>query len=162
MKRVPAVRVALGMAGLIAVLASIASPVWSQESGWFVSFERESVSQIPRTDTALFQEIGTIETDGFTEMRISIGGEFKDVVPKTGTVGVVLIPDIKPFPYLLENEGHIVFSVEANVTVGAQTGALFFSEPVVAKVAFPAYRVYLYNDTTSVATVSVYVYRARL
>jgi len=162
MKRALALRVVLGMVSLIAVLASTALPAWSQDSGWFVSFERESVSQIPRTDTALFQEIGTVETDGFTEMRISIGGEFKDVVPKTGTVGVVLIPDIKPFPYLLENEGHIVFSVEANVTVGAQTGALFFSEPVVAKVAFPAYRVYLYNDTTSVATVSVYVYRARL
>ncbi len=162
MKRAPAFRVALGMACLIPILASTASPAWSQDSGWFVSFERESVSQIPRTDTARFQEIGTIETDGFTEMRISIGGEFKDVVPKGGMVGVVLIPDIPPFPYLLESEGHIVFAVEANVSVGAQTGPLFFAEPVVAKIAFPAYRVYLYNDTTSVANVSVYIYRARL
>ena len=38
---------------------------------------------------------------------------------------------------------------------------LFYSNAVPAKVAFPAYRIYLYNDTTSAANVNVYVYRVR-
>jgi len=95
-------------------------------------------------------------------MRISIAGEFKEAVPRSGTVGVILIPDITPFTYLLQQEGKIVFATEVMVAIGGQPSAIFYSEAVPAKVAFPAYRIYLYNDTTSAAAVNVYIYRVRL
>jgi len=157
-KRVPTL---LGVLSIC--LAATASGALAQETHWFAAFEGQSVSPgIARTDTQRLVEVGTVETDGFSEMRISIAGEFKEAIPRGGTVGAILIPDINPFTYLLQQEGKIVFATDVTVPVGAQSGAIFFSEAVPAKVAFPAYRIYLYNDTTSAANVNVYVYRVRL
>ena len=151
----------LGM--LVICLAATGSDAVAQETHWFAAFEGQSVSpHIARTDTQLLLEVGTVETDGFTEMRISIAGEFKEAVPRSGTVGVILIPDINPFTYLLQQEGQIVFATEVKVAIGGQPGAIFYSEAVPAKVAFPSYKIYLYNDTSSAASVNVYVYRVRL
>ena len=144
-------------------LAATASGVFAQENHWFVAYEGQSVSpHIARTDTQRLVEVGTVETDGFSELRISIGGEFKEAIPRGGTIGAILIPDINPFTYLLQQEGKIVFATEVNVPIGGQSGAIFYSETVPAKVAFPAYKIYLYNDTTSAANVNIYVYRVRL
>ena len=144
-------------------LAATASGVFAQETHWFAAYEGQSVSPgIARTDTQRLVEVGTVETDGFSELRISIAGEFKEAVPRGGMVGAILIPDINPFTYLLQQEGKIVFATEVKLPIGTQPSAIFFSDTVVAKVAFPAYKIYLYNDTTSAAGVNVYVYRVRL
>jgi len=156
-------RVSILLGVLVICLAATGSGAFAQETHWFAAFEGQSVSPgIARTDTQRLLEVGTVETDGFTEMRISIAGEFKETVQRGGTVGVILIPDINPFTYLLQQEGQIVFATEVTVAIGGQPGAIFYSEAVPAKVAFPAYRIYLYNDTTSAASVNVYVYRVRL
>lgn len=144
-------------------LAATGSGVFAQETHWFAAYEGQSVSPgIARTDTQRFVEVGTVETDGFSELRISIAGEFKEGVPRGGAIGAILIPDINPFTYLLQQEGKIVFATEVNVPIGGQSGAIFYSEAVPAKIAFPAYKIYLYNDTNSAANVNVYVYRVRL
>jgi hypothetical protein len=144
-------------------LVAAGSGAVAQETRWFAAYEGQSVSpDISRDDTPRLVEVGTVATDGFSELRISIAGEFKEAVPRSGTVGAILIPDINPFVYLLEQEGKIVFATEVKVPVGGQPGAIFFSEAVPEKIAFPAYRIYLYNDTSSAANVNVYVYRVRL
>jgi hypothetical protein len=145
--------------GLAAGLAATA-----QDSGWFTSFEGQPVApHVLRTDAQRLVDVGSVDTDGFTEMRISIAGEFKDTVPRKGAVGAILIPDVGPFTYLLEQEGKIVLATEVQVSIGDHQGdAIFYSSAVPAKVAFPAYRIYLYNETGSAANVNVYVYRVRL
>jgi hypothetical protein len=45
--------------------------------------------------------------------------------------------------------------------ISATTGAIFVSDQVVVNVAFPSYRIYFYNETTSGASVSLFVYRRR-
>ena len=130
-------------------------------TNWFVSFERIQVSPVNRNDTSQLIEVGTIETDGFTELVFSLGGEFKQGVPKSGTVGVVLIPDIDIFNTLLLTEGEIIFPLEAKVEIRNLSSAIFISEQQRAKVAFPRYRIYMYNETTSGAMVSLFVYRTR-
>ncbi len=133
----------------------------AEQTRWFVSFERVQVAPVQRSDTTQLIEAGIIETDGFTDLVFSLGGEFKEAVPRSGTVGALLIPDVEVFDYLLRNEGHIVFPLEAKVEIGGQPGAIFVSEQQTAKVAFSRYRVYFYNETTSGATVSLFVYRTR-
>jgi hypothetical protein len=156
-------RVSALWGALLICLVATGSDAVAQETHWFAAFEGQSVSpHIASTDTQRMLEVGTVETDGFSELRISIAGEFKEAVPRSGTVGAILVPDINPFIYLLEQEGKIVFATEVKVPVDGQSGAIFYSEAVPAKVAFPAYRIYLYNDTTSSANVNVYVYRVRL
>jgi hypothetical protein len=146
--------------GILALLASLpvaAAPV----DTWFVPFERIQVSPVERKDTTRLVEAGTIQTDGFNELVFSFGGEFKEAVPQSGRVGAILIPDHQVFEYLLHNEGRIVFPLEVVVPISAETGNIFVSEQIVANVAFPSYRVYLYNETSSGASVSLFVYRRR-
>ena len=101
-------------------------------------------------------------TDGFTELVFSLGGEFKDLVPESGTVGAILLPDSEVFDYLLRTEGQFAFPLEVEADVKRHLkGTIFISDQQTAKVAFPRYRVYLYNQSTSTATVSLFVYRTR-
>jgi hypothetical protein len=144
----------------LALLLLVAAPALATDD-WFVSFERIQVSPIQRSNTPSLVEVGTVDTDGFSELVFSLGGEFKEGVPSSGKIGVVLIPDIEIFQYLLRSEGQFVFPLEVVYEVGKINGAIFVSPAQTAKVAFPAYRVYMYNETTSGATVSLFVYRTR-
>ena len=147
---------------LVAAMVVASASFAVEDTQWFVSFERISVAPVMRSNTTQLVEAGRIETDGFSELIFSLGGEFKEGVPTSGTVGAVLIPDIEIFQYLLRTEGQFVFPLEVKVEIqGNLKGAIFISEKQTAKIAFPAYRVYLYNETSSGATVSLFVYRTR-
>ena len=63
------------------------------DSHWFVSFDSVNLAPTARSDTTQLLEIGSIDTDGFSDLVFSLGGEFKEGVPTSGRVGVVLIPD---------------------------------------------------------------------
>ena len=128
---------------------------------WFVPFQSVQVAPVDRDDTTQLIEAGTIQTDGFRELVFSFGGEFKEGQPTSGRVGAILIPDHAVFEYLLMNEGRIVFPLEVTVRITPQTGRIFVSEQIVADIAFPSYRVFMYNETSSGAGVSLFVYRRR-
>ena len=145
----------------VALILFAATSVAAQGPGWFTSFERVHVPPVQRNDTTQLVEAGTIDTDGFSELVFSLGGEFKEAIPGSGTVGAILIPDIEMFIYLLRSEGEFVFPLEAKFSVRSMPSAIFVSEQQRAKIAFPRYRVFLYNETTSGATVSLFVYRTR-
>ena len=146
---------------LSAVLVLLGSTAVFAAGDWFVSFERVQVAPVARSETPSLVEVGTVETDGFSELVFSLGGEFKEGLPSSGTIGAILIPDIDIFQYLLRNEGQFIFPLEVIFEVGRMKGAIFVSPAQTAKVAFPSYRVYMYNETTSGATVSLFVYRTR-
>ena len=146
---------------VVALMLSNMVSFAAEDTKWFVSFERIQVAPVDRADTTQLVEAGIIETDGFSELVFSLGGEFKEGIPDHGTVGVVLIPDIDAFTYMLRNEGTFVFPLEGKVNIADLQGAIFISDQITAKVAFPRYRVYLYNETSSGAMVSLYVYRTK-
>jgi len=162
-------RVSLGLlfgaaAGAVLLFASTMIPsdaVAAGETRWFASFEGISVAPVRRSDVTQLIDAGTISTDGFENIVFSLGGEFKERLPEEGTIGALLIPDEELFDYLLRNEGHFVFPLEVKADMRGLQTSIFISESQTAKVAFPAYRIYLYNETTSAATVSLYVYRSR-
>ena len=131
------------------------------DTDWFVSFRRIVVPPIQRADTTQLIDVGRVDTDGFSKLVFSIGGEFKQGIPESGTVGVVLIPEIDSFQYLLRNEGKFIFPLEVKANIRGLEGAIFVSDQQTATVAFPSYRVYLYNETSSGAEVSVFIYRSR-
>ena len=149
----------VGAAAAAALAAGL--PLGAAVDSWFVPFQRIQVAPVERKDTTQLVDAGTIQTDGFNELVFSFGGEFKGALPQSGRVGAILIPDHPVFDHLLKNEGRIVFPLEVVVPISAATGAIFVSDQVVANVAFPSYRVYLYNETTSGASLSLFVYRRR-
>ena len=148
---------------LLALIGLFLMPAVAQSAdrSWFVAFERVAVAPVARSNTTQLVDAGTIDTDGFSELVFSLGGEFKEGIPETGTVGAILIPDREPFLYLLRNEGKIVFPLEARADVTGQRDSIFVSPQQTARVAFPRYRVFLYNETSSGASVGLFVYRTR-
>ena len=151
-------RVPIVVAGAVSLLPLALA---ADETKWFVPFERIAVANVARSDTTQLVEAGVIDTDGFSDLVFSLGGEFKDGPPEGGRVGALLIPDLPPFQYLLRNEGQIVFPLEVIYTAKNPQSPIFVSEQQTARVAFPRYRVFMYNETGSAAVVSLYVYRIR-
>ena len=145
---------------LIAVMLS-ASPLAAEDSAWFVSVPPLAVSPVPRNETHRLLDGGVIQTDGFAQMTFSFGGEFKDAIPSSGRIGALLVPDDPRILHLLRSEGQIVFALEVTFKVVPGQNAIFVSEQQTQRVAFPRYRVFFYNETSSTATVSLSVYRTR-
>ena len=129
---------------------------------WFVALAHQMVPPTPRSAVTQLFDAGAVDTDGFRDMVISFGGEFKESLPTSGRVGAILIPDHEITDHLLRNEGVFVFPTEIEYKVDDTIqGQFFMSGSIQTKVAFPRYRVYLYNETTSGASMSVFVYRSR-
>jgi len=148
------------------LLFALALPVGSGDSlaegSWFVGLEIKNVPPTPRSAVTQLFDAGAVDTDGFRDMVISFGGEFKESLPTSGRVGAILIPDHEITDQLLRNEGVFVFPTEIEYKVDDTIqGQFFMSGSIQTKVAFPRYRVYLYNETTSGASMSVFVYRSR-
>ena len=143
----------LGVALVWVLQATPSSDAANGIGPWFVTFDVQSIPPVKRTDTQRWVEYGTVETDGFKELVFSFAGEFKEGNPTGGRVGAVLVPDMAPVEYLLQNEGKIVFSLEVT---GQATGSTYFvSEGQTARVAFPRYKIYMYNETESTANVTL-------
>ena len=147
------------VAGLVLACLPLPSTTMAGEQSWFVEFRNNTVTPVSRDDTTQLVSIGTVSTDGFKELVITLGAEFKSGTPSKGRVGALLVPDTPMFRYLFENEGKIVFPLE--VSVDANGTPVVISQQEIARIAFPRYRVYLYNETESTAQVGFFVYRSR-
>lgn len=130
-------------------------------SDWLVSFEDVITPPVERHQTEQVIDAGVVETDGFSHIVLCIGGAMKSRPTKAGKIGVVLVPDIYPFDEVLKREGRFIFPIEATADVAPNDFELFESEQVRMPVAFPRYRVYVYNSTDAAAGVWIYAYRTR-
>lgn len=128
---------------------------------WFVSFEGIDVAPVARDNVSQLVDAGAFDANGFRDLVFSLGGEFREGLPRGGRVGAILLPDEELVDQLLRGEGTFVFPFEVWFDVNDPERHIFISEQKVARVAFPRYRVYFYNETTSGARVSLYVYRSR-
>jgi hypothetical protein len=152
----------LATAMLLAALVLPSGPGSLAGEGWFVALAHRLVAPTQRSDVTQLFDAGVVQTDGFRDIVISFGGEFKEGLPSGGRVGAILIPDHEIADYLLRNEGVFVFPTEIEYRLdGSMQGNFFMSKSTQTKVAFPRYRVYLYNETTSGASMSVFIYRSR-
>ena len=115
------------------------------------------VSQAPREATTRLIPAGTVDTAGFTRMVLSLGAEMKGTVPSATTIGALLVPDEQLAEDALD-DGQLLFPVEVEIPVAAESQPFVASRSVVAEVAFPRYRVLLYNNGTRTATASLYVH----
>ncbi|MGQ9496600.1 MAG: hypothetical protein ACUVRY_10205 [Thermoanaerobaculaceae bacterium] len=101
---------------------------------------------------------GTVNTEGFVNMVVSLAGMQRATPTRSGEVGVILLPEEELPQRAWEEHGEALFAV---VTSGqSKTGSppYFASEPLRATVAFPRYRVFLYNNSDRTVLLTVYVY----
>jgi len=107
------------------------------------------------SDAAHFTEAGTIDCTGFTFITVSLGGALKGA-GQSGTVGVVLVPDVPDVLEALRTYGVLQFPLSVEAAVTSAPSGLFSSEPKTFRLAFPRYRVFFYNSTQRSADATVY------
>ena len=116
------------------------------------------VSPADPGETSRLTDGGILEADGFTGVVLSLNGRTRGKILEPGTVGAILLPEEESVTRAFEQEGRYQFPLE--LTAGLTPGASgsFASEPKRATLAFPRYRVRLYNTSDRSVTVNLYAY----
>ncbi len=114
------------------------------------------VGPASRDETNLWVDAGRLETDGFTDVVLSVHGTLKGNPSVPGALGVVLIPEEEAIlRAFAEGEVHLPLQTEA----GLAGGAFYFSGSSPSlPIGFPSYRLYLYNTTDRSASADVFAY----
>lgn len=122
-----------------------------------VRFVGNVVSPIPRAEFTNLMEVGTVKADGFTSLALSLAGEVKGRAGADSEVGVLLLPDQRPILQAFRDTGDALLAIELKAPVrGGSNG--YFAGQTVVPLAFPRYRVYLYNSGRESVTANVYAY----
>ncbi len=116
------------------------------------------VPPVRREDTTHFVDAGTVSTDGFAFAVVSVLGELKGQIQKPGDVGAILLPDDERVLRALAERGQLLLAEEAKVTPVLGSSPYFAARPVRFAVAYPRYRVFLYNAGDKAAAVTVHTY----
>ena len=117
------------------------------------------VPPVRRSDSTHLVDAGTVTTDGFAAVVVTLLGEVKGQLGRAGTVGAVLLLDDGRVQRALDERGQFLMPEEAKAeNVGPGT-AYFASRPARFTVAFPRYRVLLYNETDRTVSVTVHAYK---
>jgi hypothetical protein len=111
----------------------------------------------PKETTRLIPA-GVLTMDGFTSVVLSLDGQLRGKTLQAGAVGGILIPDEDSVQRAFEEEGHMQFRLEIAASAATGGSVYFASSPERSTVAFPRYRVFLYNTTDKTATVNLYAY----
>jgi len=116
------------------------------------------VPPVKREDTTHFVDAGTVTTDGFSYAVVSIIGELKGQLTRPGDIGAILIPEEERVERALAERGQLLLAEEVKVTPVLGSSPYFAAKPLRFAVAFPNYKVYLYNAGDKAAGVTVHVY----
>jgi hypothetical protein len=101
---------------------------------------------------------GVVTADGFTSAVLSLNGQAKGKILRSGTVGAILIPEEETVIRAFEDEGQAQFPLEVSASISSGASRSFASTPVRLTVAFPRYRVRLYNTSDKTVTVDLFAY----
>ena len=117
-----------------------------------------TVSPVKPTDTTRLISGGSLLTDGFPYLVLSLSGHVKGTVHRPGTVGVILIPDEEPIIRAFDEEGQMQFPLEVTAPAVSGHSPYFASNPSRFTLAFPKYRLFLYNTSDKTVSVTLYAY----
>jgi hypothetical protein len=123
-----------------------------------VTFKELIVPPVLSTDTTRLVEAGTLVTDGFPNVVLSLHGVVRGDVKRTGDVGVILIPDVTTVQEAFNEQGKTHFALEAIASGVSNATPFFASNQPRYTIGFQSYRVLLYNSTDKTVTANLYAY----
>jgi hypothetical protein len=128
------------------------------KSASLVRIENIIVSPVKRADTTRLIEAGTLVTDGYPYLVLSLTGQVKGEVGRPGNVGAVFLPDEETVVSAFHEKGLIMFPLEVESGEITPSSSYFDSRQPRFVVGFPRYRVLLYNTSDKSAEVDLFAY----
>jgi hypothetical protein len=123
-----------------------------------VKFEDVLVAPVRPSETTRLIEAGTLETEGFPSVVLSLHGVVKGDVGRQGEVGVILLPDQPSIQQAFDEQGLVHFALRAEAQGVSSLTPYFASNQPDYNIGFQAYRVLLYNTTDKAVTANVFAY----
>ena len=124
----------------------------------FESFRNITLPPVKREDTTRLVDGGRLVANGFPSVVLSLHGLVKGHVAKVGAVGAILIPEEQTIQEAFEELGIMHFYLETAANGVSSRTPYFASNQPRFTVAFPAYRILLYNTTDKTVNVNVFAY----
>ena len=103
-------------------------------------------------------EAGTLVTDGFPRVVLSVHGIVKGKPNKPGEVGAILVPDTPSIGEAFDEIGVIHFELRASAQGVSATTPYFASNQPEYTVGFESYKIYFFNTTDKTVTVNLFAY----
>ena len=122
------------------------------------AFRKITLPPVRREDTTRLVEGGTLVADGYANVVLSLHGLVKGHVAEVGAVGAILIPNEETIQAAFDEQGLMHFYLETAATGVSSRTPYFASTQPRYTVAFPEYRILLYNTTDKTVTVSLFAY----
>jgi hypothetical protein len=122
----------------------------------FVRFPEIIVPPVAPEATTRLIPAGTLTTEGFPGLVLSLGAQPKGEVLKAGRVGAILVPEEEVLQQVFNEQGVVSFPLEVSASTPAGKPTFVTSRQRRVPTAFPRYRVLLYNTTDRAAAVSLY------
>lgn len=123
-------------------------------------FERLEALVSPATaaETGSYTEAGVLQAEGFGAVTLSLAGVVQGRFAAAAPVGVLLLPDVPEIVAAFRNHGVAQLALRVEAEAAPTPSGLFHGEPADLRLAFPRYRVLLYNATPRTSEVTVYAY----
>ena len=111
-------------------------------------------------DVADLTDAGTIDSAGFSYATFSLAVLVQGTLAGPGKVGAILVPDQPEILTVFRTVGVIQFPLTVEAQVAPSVSGIHQSTSVAARLAFPRYRVFLYNTTPRTSEITLYSYLA--
>ena len=116
------------------------------------------VPPVSPRDTQRLVDGGTITTDGFSEVVLSLTGQVRGELVRPGSVGAILIPDEEPVQRAFADRGEMQFTLEVVASSVSGASPYFASNQPRLPIGFARYRVLLYNTSAKSVTANLFAY----
>ena len=110
-----------------------------------------------RAEPSEMARAGSIESNGFTAITLSLQGEVKGGSAGAGTVGVLLIPDEEPIVRAFREARRLQFAIECASNLKNGDPSFFNADQVHQRLTFPRYKVFLYNTTNKTVEANLFM-----
>ena len=127
-----------------------------------VAFEDVLVPPLPTSsgpeDVSRLVFLGMVDASGFRTAMASIVGWFPAQRPQSGTLGLLLVPDVAFVSTAHERDGVLLLDERVIVTLATGGERWFSGAAPRFDLRFPRYRAFLYNSSTQAVRVSAFVH----
>ena len=124
----------------------------------FQVYREVVVPPVKPEDVSHLIPAGTLVADGFTAAVLSLAAVPRGATLRPGAVGVLLVPEEESILRAFEEERFAQAPMEVRALPVGAAARYFASDPTRFEVAFPRYRILLYNLSDKAVSASLYVY----